>query len=99
LDAEQRRAAVFRVVKPLFEIGECAAGKQSADLASDSGSQTLLQDMAHQVGDSLGCFQRNIANEAVRDDNVDFAAIEIAPFNVPDEVNRKLFQQIVGFAG
>ena len=96
---EQWRAAIFGVIESLLEIGKGAAGKESSDLPRDRGFQRFLERGANQVGDTFGNFQCDVANEAVRDDDVHFPIVEIASFDIADEVQRQVFQQLEGFAG
>ena len=42
--------------------------------------------------------QRDVAGEAVADDHVGVAGVDVAPFDVADEVDRRVLEQLVRLA-
>ena len=61
--------------------------------------QRFFQCGAHQVGYAFRGFQRHVAHEAVGDDDIHVAAVEVAAFHIADKIQRKLLQQRISFAG
>src|SRR6516164_9810263 len=78
LDAQQRRAAVFGVVHALLEIREGRTREQIAHLPGDRGLERFLQHLLQQIDQAFAHLERNIADEAVADDDVRGAAIDVA---------------------
>ena len=76
--AQQRRAAVLGVVEPLLEIGEGGLGEHVADLARDGGLQGFLQHALDHVHQAFADLQSHVADEAVADDDVGLAAVDVA---------------------
>src|SRR6185312_11893869 len=97
-DPKKRRTPVFSVIEPLFEIMKRAARKQISHLPSDRGRQSFLQSRSHQVRHALRGLERNVTHESVRHDDIHFAVVNVAALNIPDKVNRQLFQQRVRLA-
>src|SRR4051812_10504572 len=95
---ERSPPAVFGVVNAFFEIGESAAREQGANFACDRRLKCLFQERAHKVSDALRGFQGNITDKTVGDDYVDLAVVDIAPFDVADEIDGQLLQQLIGLA-
>src|SRR5258708_10204906 len=87
------------MVQALFEICKSAARKQKSDLAGDGGPQRFFQGSADKVYYALGRLERDVAHKTVGDDHIHFPAVNISSFNIADEIQRKLFQKLEGFAG
>jgi hypothetical protein len=98
LDAQQRSAAVFGIIHALLEFVEGGARQQGADLARDGGFQRLAQHLVHHFHQAFADLQRHVADEAVADDDVGVAGINIAAFHVADEMNGERFEQRRGGA-
>ena len=93
LHAQQRRAAVLRVIHALLEIRERALRENVADLAGDGGPQRFAQQVSEHLHQPFAHLQRHVADEAVAHDHVHRAAIDIAAFDVADEVEIQALQQ------
>ena len=88
-DAEQRRAAVFRVVDAPAEMPQRPPRQQRSDAHRDRARQLLAQQILHHVDEPLADLQRDVAGEAVADDHVGVAAVDIARLDVADELQRR----------
>ena len=49
--------------------------------------QRFLQQVANRFHHAFGDLQRHVADEAVADDDVELAVVEVAAFDVADEVD------------
>src|ERR1035441_5928715 len=85
--AEQRSAAIFGMVQAFSETAERILGKRVPDLAADGSFQRFPQQFLEHVHQPLAHLERHIAGEAVADDHVHFAGVDIASFHVADEVD------------
>src|SRR5215469_7823713 len=99
LHPEQRSAAIFGVVQALLEIAESTAREQVSNLPGDGLRQRLFQGGAHQVDHAFGTLQRDVADESVGYDHVDLAVVNIAAFDVADEIQGKLLHELERLAG
>ena len=97
-DAEQRRAAVLRVVDALAEPPERAPRQQVADLARKRALQLLAEQRPRPSRPALRSLQHDVAGEAVADDHVGVAAVDLARLDVADEVQRRGLEQLVRLA-
>ena len=52
----------------------------------------------HKMSNAFRRFERDVADKAISDDHVNPTSVDIASFDVSDEVDRKLLQQIECFA-
>ena len=86
-DAEQRRAAVLRVVDAAAEAPERPPRQQRADPHRERARQLLAQQVLDDLDEPFADLQRDVAGEAVADDHVGVAAVDVAPFDVADEVD------------
>ena len=84
-DAEQRRAAVLGVVDAAPEMPQRAARQQRADPHGDGARQLFAQQTLDHVDEPLADLQRDVAGEAVADDDVGLAAVDVARLDVADE--------------
>src|SRR6266568_5090306 len=92
LHAKQGRATIFRMIEALLEVGECAAREQISYLPCDGRSQRFFQSRAYQVRHAFGSLERDIADESVRHNDVDSAAVDVAAFDVADKIQRELLE-------
>ena len=92
-DAEQRRAAVLGVVHAPAEPPERPPRQQRAHLHRERARQLLAQQVLHHLDEPFADLQRDVAGEAVADDHVGLAAVDIARFDVADERQRRGLQQ------
>ena len=80
------RAAELGVVDALLEFGECRARQHIADLPGDGGPQRFLQHVLDDVHQTLADLQRDVADEAVADDDVGLAGVDVPALDVADEI-------------
>src|SRR6476469_2402178 len=92
-DAEKRGAAVLGIVHALLKIGEGSAGKQVSHLAGDGGFERFMEHLLKEVHEALAYLERDVADEPIADDDVDGAAVKVAPFHIADEVQGQTFEQ------
>ena len=97
--SQQRRASVFGMVQPLFEIRKCASGEQVSHLARDSFRESLLQRGTDQIHHAFRSLQSHVANKTIGDDHIRFAVVNVSPFHVANKVQRKLFEQLKRLTG
>src|SRR5947209_5693159 len=98
LHAQQRRTTIFGVVQALLEIGECTARKKISDLACNCRGQRFLKRRTHEVYDTLGTLERNVSHKSIGNDHVNFPSVDIAAFDVSNEVQGELLEKLIGFA-
>ena len=91
-DAEERRAAVFGVIHPLFQTIERALREERARFARDALRQLVAQRSRHEFAERFRRFQYDIADESIADDDIGVAVVDVAAFGVADEVESRLFQ-------
>src|SRR5438067_13460069 len=89
-DAEEWGAAVFGVVHALLQSVECALREECADLALHALFQFFAQGARHELAKRFRRFEHDVADEAITDDDVGVAVVDIAPFGVADEVESRL---------
>ena len=97
-DAEQRRAAVLRIVDALAEAPERPPRQQVAHLARERALQLLAEQLLDHLDQALAQLQRDVAGEAVAHDDVGLAREHVAGFDVADERERRRFEQLVRLA-
>src|ERR1017187_5055291 len=97
--AQQRRAAVFGIIQALLEGGEGVLGDDVSDFAGDGGFESLAQEVLDHVAQTLADFQRDVADEAVADHHVDVAGIDVAAFDIADEVEVEVLKHGRGCVG
>src|SRR5215472_6114400 len=95
-DAEQRSAAVLGVINALLEVVKGFAAQQRAHLRCDGGLKALAQGGGDEFGDAFTGLKSDVADESVADDDVGPAVVEVAAFDIPDEVKAKLAKQREG---
>src|SRR5262249_2335299 len=93
LDAEQRRAAVARVV-------EDAPDARHRVTAGDLAAELLVHELVEELRDRLIELEEDVADKAVADHHVEVAvrttaAQDVAPLDVAGEVEPALHQQLV----
>src|SRR3979490_1621805 len=94
LNSQQRSAAILGVVDALLEITKSAAGEQIADLPRNRGLQRLLESGTHKVGYAFRNLERHVAHKAVSNNYIDVAGEQIASFDIADEIQRKVLEQL-----
>src|ERR1019366_3839224 len=96
--AQQGGSAIFGMVQAFSETAERVLGKRVPDLAADGRFQRFAQQCLEHVHQPLAHLERHVAGEAVADDHVHFAGIDIASFHVADEVDVQVLEQGPGGA-
>src|SRR5215831_1701953 len=99
LYSQQRSAAVFGMVKTLFEIRKCAARQERADLAGHGCSQGFFEHVSDKMSHAFRSLESDIAHEAVGNHYVNRAAVEVAAFHVADEIDGEALEESKRFAG
>ena len=98
VEAEERRAAVLGVVDAPAEAAERLARQQVADARAERRRQLVVQQALDRLDQPFADLQRDVAGEAVADDDVDVAGVDVAPLDVADEVDRRVLEQLVRLA-
>src|SRR6266700_568842 len=52
----------------------------------------------HKISHALGGLESDVSDETIGHDHVHIAAVNVAAFDVADEIQRKLLQQLEGLA-
>ena len=99
LDAQQRRSAVFGIIHALLEILKRGPRKHVSDFARDGGFERLAQHLVDHVHQALAHLQRDVSDEPVANNHVDFAGVDVAALHVSDEMDGQGFEQRRGRAG
>src|SRR6185369_2075926 len=97
-DAQQWSTAVFGVVEALLEVGEGLARKQKSYLAGDGSLQRFLQQESHGLDHALRDLEGNITDEAIADEHVGLAVVQVAALDVADKIHRQFLDELVGLA-
>ena len=87
-DAKQRCAAKLRVVDAAPESAERTARQQIPHLARKGPLQFIAEQRLDGVNEALARLQHDVARKAVADDHVRDAAVDLASFDIADEVER-----------
>src|SRR5450759_1471349 len=95
--AEKRRAAVLAVVEAFLEGTEGVLRKQKAHRRLKAAGDLLFERLLHEVREALGDLEDDVSREAVRDDDVDVTAVNVAALDVPDETEAGLLQEAERF--
>src|SRR5207237_6713864 len=77
-EPEERRAAVLRVIDAPLESPQRAPRQQRSDAHRAGARQLVAQQALDDVDKPLADFQRDVAREAVADDDVGVAAVDVA---------------------
>src|SRR6185369_10701156 len=83
----------------LLEIVKRTTRQQIPNLSRNRRLQRLLQnrpDRSHQAFTDL---QRHVSDEPVAHHHVSSAVIQVSAFDVSNEIQMSVFQQLVSFAG
>ena len=78
VQADERRAAVLRAVDALAESAERLPRQQIADARAERRRQLVVQQALDGLDQPLADLQRHVAGEAVADDHVDVAGVDVA---------------------
>ena len=97
-DAEQRRAAVFRIVDAAAEMPERAPRQQRSDPHRERARKLLAQQLLNRVHQAFADLQRHVAREPVAHDDVCLTAVHVARLDVADELDRRRLEQPVRLA-
>ena len=82
IDPQERRTAFFAVLESPTDILERSFGQSPFGIkpTNDFGRYGLEEEVSH----SLAHFEDHVADEALADDDIHSAGIEITAFDVPD---------------
>ena len=92
LYAQQRRAPILRIIRAPAEIIERALRKHVTELRRQAALDRLLQHPADMLHQSLADLQRYVPDEPVAHDHIHVSSKDVAPLDVPHEIQRRLFQ-------
>ena len=88
--AQQRRAAVFRVINRLLDPLESASRKQIAQLRNHRNYCIDLRSNSKICNASaFANLQRDVADKAVADDHIHVARKQIPAFHIPHKMHRQ----------
>src|SRR5262245_5049281 len=93
LASQKRRPAEFRIIEALFDAAEGLSRQDRPGLRQHRLSQLGLEQTHDRLDQTFAGFQNDVAGKAVANDNVDLAGEDVAPFYVPDEIDRGVFQE------
>ena len=97
LDAKQRSAAIFRIIKPPAKRAECLLSENVSDFRGNRLLQFLPEHGGERFDKAFAQLQRDVAGETIADDNVDLTFENVAAFTVADEVDRGKLQRLERF--
>src|SRR5690349_590203 len=89
-DTEQRRTAALSVVDTLPEAPE---GVAASGIVGERRTELLAQHVLDELDEAFADLERDVAREAIADDDVGLAGEEIARFEVADEVQTGISQE------
>ena len=78
------------MIDPLTKALECRHDAQRTQLREPAARELLLQEGADHLRNTLGRLERHVADEAIRNDHVGLAAIDVVAFDVAHEIERRL---------
>src|SRR5882724_131464 len=97
-DAQQRRAAVLRIINRLPQRLESSLRKHSPHLRKERTIDRLPQQPKNLKRQAFANLQRDVADKAVADDDIHAARKKIPAFHISHEVYRTLLQPCVNLA-
>jgi hypothetical protein len=98
-DAEQGCSAVLGGVSFALEGGEGLAREQRADLGGDGLLERILEHVADEAGEALGGLEGHIAHKTIADDDVGVPVVDVAAFDIADEVERQTLDEGESLSG
>ena len=96
--AQQRRAAVLRVINRLTQGLEGAFRKHSAHLRNQRTVHGLPQQPKNLERQAFANLQCDVTHESVAHNHIHIAGKQIAAFDIADKMNRTLLQPRVDLA-
>ncbi len=69
---------------------------KSAALGEPVARELLAQEGRHHLGQAFGGLEGDVADEAVADDHIDGALVDVIPFHVAVEVEAAVAEQLAG---
>src|SRR5438445_2245072 len=94
--AQQRRSAIFGIINVAPKFLVSAPRKHVTHLRGDGALERFFKHRGDVLGHSLADFQGHIADKAVAHDDVHAAGKDVASFDIADEIERQLFEPVVG---
>ena len=99
LDAEERGAAVFRVVHAAAKRLEHGLEQSVSHPMADALLDFPREEQAEGVGQTFADLERDVADEPVADDDIRRAQEDVPAFEVPDEGKARAFEKAMGLSG
>jgi hypothetical protein len=93
LQAEQGGPVVLPMVHPLLEAPEHRHGDHGRQLGEQTVPEFLAQESGQQLRQAFRSLQRDIADEAITDDDVGFALVESVTFDIADKIQAGIPKQ------
>ena len=94
LQADQRRAVVAARIDALLERHQRGIRGERRQLAQRIARELRLQEVVEHHDQALGDLERDVADEAVADDDVGRALVDVVALDVAVEVERRRLQQL-----
>ena len=96
--AQERRAAVLRVIDRLLQAFQSTTRKKESDLRRQRALDGFFQQAKNLDGKTFADFQRDIADETIAHDHVHVSGEKISAFDIADKVHGAFFQTRINFA-
>src|SRR5512147_2867629 len=94
VDADERRATVFRIVHPAFERTKRRPHQQIPELRNRAFLDVFPEEQPDGLRYGLGNLEYDISDETVANDDVGPSGHQIAPLDVSDEVERSFREEL-----
>ena len=89
VEAQEYAAIVAARIDPLAQLRPGAGGEQIADLGEGRGAEGVADELCVELGRALDRLQRDVAGEAVGDDDVDDAGTDVVALDEAVEEDRR----------
>ena len=94
LQTKQRSTIIAAMVDAFAKTVDHRIGGNCRHFAKNILGVFLLQEVTHHLGDSLGGFEHDVADEAVADDDVGGAVVDIGTFDVAVKIEMAGAQKL-----
>src|SRR5580765_3829678 len=91
--SEQWCTAELRIVQAFFQTSESWARKNGTSLCDERLAKLSLQQSHDRLNQSLARLEDYIPREPIGNDYINIASPDIAPFNIPNKVDRRFLEQ------
>ena len=95
-EPDQRRAVVPARIHPPLERHQRRIGERGGELAQRIARELGLQEFVEDRDETLGRLQRDVADEAVADDDVGRSLVDVVALDVAVEVEARGLEQLGG---